>query len=348
MDLPVGDLHGLLEAKRKSLRCKLLLGAPGLHHLVIDGFGRHLACELAGGRATHAVRHDEQGAALPHVMRPNGRLERGFAAREIGHQEPVFVVVASPPEVGLAEDLDPDRFGGAAEHGQRRHWSRSLRYDSRRESSTAAVRTHSHPLARSFAWKKALATTNAAYALSFAARPGALKMWCAESSTMRAVLGSSVSTSLLRRARAAATSITGLYELGDRVGARCGCGGGAGAGTRDEMVSRAGAGREGPAGGGLTAAGTTVSARVPPSTFFPSRSASAAPVAPRTTRTTATIGRRARRFGRCASGRTTGLRRRSRSVGASASGRVGGRDGVRPPRGAPSTAATSSANLAAD
>src|SRR5690242_3681321 len=339
MDLPVGHLHGLLEAKRKSLWCELLLGAPGLHHLVIDGFGRHLACELAGGRATHAVRHDEQGAALPHVMRTNGRLERGFAAREIGHQEAVFVVVASPAEVGLAEDLDPDRFGGAAEHGQRWHCSRILRYKSRSGSSSVAVRTQSHPIVRSFLWKSAFPTTNAAYALSFRASPGALKMSVAESRTMRALLGSSVSTSFSSIARALAMS---TIEGGR---SRRGGGDGRGAGLVGGAVTL---GRPAAVSGARPASTRgTVSARAAVSTLFPPRNASAPPAAPSTTSTPATIGRRKRRFAGV-DGKTIGVGRRRRSVGASASGRVGGSGEARLLRGAPSTAATSSANLAAD
>src|SRR5207249_11688455 len=61
------------------------------------------------------------------------------SAREIRDEEPVLVVVARLPQVGLGEDLDLDGLGGASEHGQPWHWARTSRYDRVAGSSSAAV-----------------------------------------------------------------------------------------------------------------------------------------------------------------------------------------------------------------
>src|SRR5437867_2017271 len=106
----------------EPLRRYFPLGPPRPHQLLVARLGRHLARELAGGRAAHAVGDDEQRAPLTDLVDAHRRLERRLPARQIRDQEAVFVVVARPAQVGLREDLDLDRLGRrASEHVQRRH-----------------------------------------------------------------------------------------------------------------------------------------------------------------------------------------------------------------------------------
>ena len=111
----VGDFDRFLEPVRKALRCHLVLGIPRLEEVRVDRVGGHLARELAGRRAAHAVGDDQEGAARADIVLPHVRLQRGRLARQIGDQEAILVVVARATQIGLAEDRDADGLG-SSEH----------------------------------------------------------------------------------------------------------------------------------------------------------------------------------------------------------------------------------------
>ncbi len=75
-----------------------------LHELFVDDVDGQLACDLAGGRAAHAVAHAEQHAAVA-----DGRLaialhQAAALARQIGDEEVVFVVLSDLSHIGTSED----------------------------------------------------------------------------------------------------------------------------------------------------------------------------------------------------------------------------------------------------
>ena len=75
----------------------------------MDEIHRHLAGDLAGGGAAHAVGHHEEGAAGPDLVIAHVGLEAGMAGAEIRDEERVLVVIARAAEVGLAEDAHAHR-----------------------------------------------------------------------------------------------------------------------------------------------------------------------------------------------------------------------------------------------
>ncbi len=106
MNLGIGPLDGLAHSVGKSLGGEVDVGAPGGDQVLPDEVGRHGAGELAGGRAAHAVRNNEERPTLTQPMLPHIRHQGGLAARKIGHEEGVLVVLPAPPHVRAGEYAD--------------------------------------------------------------------------------------------------------------------------------------------------------------------------------------------------------------------------------------------------
>src|SRR5439155_2793898 len=157
--------YGLFEAEGEGLRGRLRLRAHDAHHLLVDRVRCHLAGELACGRAAHAVGDDEQRAPLADGMGADRGLERRLAPAQVRDEEPILIVVARLPQIGLGEDLDLDRLGSwAAEHHQGEHWVRIREYVESLGRSSVAILTHAHPpgRSRSGGWEEAMPATKAA------------------------------------------------------------------------------------------------------------------------------------------------------------------------------------------
>ncbi|MND05961.1 hypothetical protein D3C83_270590 [compost metagenome] len=67
MQGPVGGLHRAPEVGGEGLLGAEGEGGPAVEHLAVDLDRGHFAGELAGGRATHSIGHQEEQAALPQV-----------------------------------------------------------------------------------------------------------------------------------------------------------------------------------------------------------------------------------------------------------------------------------------
>src|SRR6185503_494243 len=174
----VRDFDRLFQPVREALRRRLRFSVPRLHEVREDRVGRHLARQLSGRRAAHAVGDDEQRAALAQVVLPDLGLERRILAGQVRDEEAVLVVLARPADVGLAEHLHANGLGGTSEHAQFWHWARTPKYVLSSGARSTAVLIHWQPLARflsvsSVSLKYACPTTNAAYALSLVLIPGA-------------------------------------------------------------------------------------------------------------------------------------------------------------------------------
>ena len=122
VDVGVGDLDRFLQAVGEPLRRRLLLGAPHLAHLVEDRVRRHHAGDLSRGRAAHAVRHDEQRAALAQLVLARDPVGGALPARQVRDEEAILVVLAGLAEVGPGEDLDANGLRGASEHAYWHCW----------------------------------------------------------------------------------------------------------------------------------------------------------------------------------------------------------------------------------
>src|SRR5207249_10250630 len=66
--------------------------------------------------AAHPIGHDQQRAALPHLLLAWGAVAGALPAGQIRDEVTILVVLARLAEVGAAQDLDSNGFGGASEH----------------------------------------------------------------------------------------------------------------------------------------------------------------------------------------------------------------------------------------
>jgi len=60
----------------------------------------HLARQFTSGGTAHAVGHEEEHPSIADLVDFAARLANRFPTIEVGDQEGVLVVVASPPAVG--------------------------------------------------------------------------------------------------------------------------------------------------------------------------------------------------------------------------------------------------------
>ncbi len=111
VDAVVRHLHRFAEPVGDPLRCRFRLATPRLHHVLVHCLSGHRARHLARSGAAHAVGHNEQRAPRTDLVVPHRRQQGRLAARQIGHEKTILVVVAGPAQIGLREDLDLDRFG---------------------------------------------------------------------------------------------------------------------------------------------------------------------------------------------------------------------------------------------
>ena len=104
----VGLFRRRFEGDGEAVRITRRRLAPAMLEFVEHDRDRHLAGDLAGRGAAHSVGDHEQRALGASDVRahigPEGRVPGG----EIGDNEGVFVVLARPPDVGFAEDVDDD------------------------------------------------------------------------------------------------------------------------------------------------------------------------------------------------------------------------------------------------
>ena len=68
--------------------------------------GRHLAGNFAGGGASHAVRHHQQGPLGSQFVLAYLWKERGILVRQVSHQERVFIVLSLLADIRSSEDRD--------------------------------------------------------------------------------------------------------------------------------------------------------------------------------------------------------------------------------------------------
>ena len=80
-------------------------------HLAEHRLDRHRAGDLARRGAAHPVGDHEQRAAIADDVRAHLGLERRVAARQVGDDERVLVVLAHPADVGAAEHVHHDLVG---------------------------------------------------------------------------------------------------------------------------------------------------------------------------------------------------------------------------------------------
>ncbi len=100
VDMEVGELDSFAQAVGETVLGYVTVAAPGVDHVLVDLRGRHLAGNLSGSRAPHAIGDQIEQPAFTDLVILAARGAQRDPAREIRDEKGVLVVLARPAAIG--------------------------------------------------------------------------------------------------------------------------------------------------------------------------------------------------------------------------------------------------------